>query len=39
VVGKVVAAVVQRLLGLSGTRCRPVACASTQDQECCDAAT
>ncbi len=29
VVGEVVASVVQRLLGLAGTRCRPVTCAST----------
>jgi hypothetical protein len=39
VVGEVVASVVQRLLGLSGTRRRAVACATTQDQECGDAAT
>jgi hypothetical protein len=37
-VSEVVAGVVQRLLGLAGTRCRAVVCATTRDQECCDAA-
>jgi hypothetical protein len=37
-VGKIVSAIVRQSVGLAGTRCRAMACATTQDQECCDAA-
>ncbi len=34
-VGQIVAPIVRQSVGLAGTRCRPMACATTQ--ECCDA--
>jgi hypothetical protein len=36
-VAELVASIVRQSVGLAGTRCRAVACATTQDQECCDA--
>jgi hypothetical protein len=38
-VAEIVAPIVRQLVGLAGTRCRAMACATIQDQECCDAAT
>jgi len=37
-VSDVVASVVRDLIGLDRVQCREVQCATTQDQECCDAA-